>query len=122
MPWWIFYDPHKGSLGEGWTRFAAAALLAAAARFLLVRIEGRMLTVALVFVGLLAAGETQVNGYAGFAALLLVTSLWVPVLYDEHALVTETSARRLAAGVAVLLVGCVLAAGVTLGARRWTGG
>jgi transglutaminase-like putative cysteine protease len=115
----FLYDPHKGSLGEGWTRFAAAALVAASARFLLVRIEGRMPTVALVFLGLLATGETQVNGYAGFAAIFLVTSLWVPVVYDEHALVAETSARRLAAGAAVLLLGCVLAAGVTLGARRW---
>jgi protein-glutamine gamma-glutamyltransferase len=118
----VLYDPHKGSLGEGWTRFAAAALLAAAARFLLVRIDGRMATVALVFVGLLAAGETQVNGYGWFAALFLLTSLWAPVLHDEYALVATTSARRLAAGVAVLVMGGVLAAGVTLGARlayRW---
>jgi hypothetical protein len=114
----LLYEHHRGSLGEGWTRFAAAALLAAAARFLLVGIDGRAMTTALVFTGLLAAGETQVSGYGGFVALFLLASVWAPAVRDEHALVPETRARRLAAGAAVLLLGGALAAGVTLGARR----
>ncbi len=114
----VLYDAHKGSLGEGWARFAAAAILAAAARFVLVAIDGRALTAALVFVGLLATGETQVSGYGAFVALFLLTSVWAPVVHDEHSLATQTSARRLAGGMAVLLVGGALATGVTLGARR----
>jgi transglutaminase-like putative cysteine protease len=118
----LLYDPHKGSLGEGWTRVAAAAILAAAARFLLVAIQGRLVTAALVFVGLLAAGQTHVGGYAGFVALFLAASVWAPVVYDEHVLVKKTSLARLAAGGAVLLASAVLAAGVTFGAQsayRW---
>ncbi len=114
----LLYEHHRGSLGEGWTRLAAAAILAAAARFLLVGIDGRAVTTALVFIGLLAAGETQVSAYGWFVALFLLTSVWAPAVRDEHALVPETGARRLAAGVAVLLFGGALAAGVTLGARR----
>jgi transglutaminase-like putative cysteine protease len=114
----LLYEHHRGSLGEGWTRFAAAAILGAAARFLLVGIDGRAVTTALVFIGLLAAGETQVSGYGWFVALFLLTSVWAPAVRDEHALVPETGARRLAAGVAVLLFGGALAAGVTLSARR----
>jgi protein-glutamine gamma-glutamyltransferase len=113
----LLYDHHRGSLGEGWTRFAAAAILAAAARFLLVGVEGRMVTAALVFVGLLAAGETQAGGYSGFVALFLLTSVWAPVARDEHALVARGSARRVAAGAAILLLGGALSAGITLGAR-----
>ncbi len=114
----LLYEHHRGSLGEGWTRFAAAAILAAAARFLLVGIDGRAVTTALVFIGLLAAGETQVSGYGWFVALFLLTSVWAPTVRDEHALVPETGARRLAAGVAVLLFGGALAAGVTLSVRH----
>ncbi len=114
----LLYDPHRGSLGEGWTRIAAAALLAAAARFLLVAIQGRLVTAALVFVGLLAAGQTQVHGYGGFAALFFVTSLWAPVVHDEHVLVKKTSVPRLAAGVALLFVTASFATGLTYGARR----
>jgi transglutaminase-like putative cysteine protease len=114
----LLYEHHRGSLGEGWTRFAAAAILAAAARFLLVGIDGRAVTTSLVFIGLLAAGETQVRGYGGFVALFLLASVWAPAARDELAMVPETGARRFAAGAAVLLLGGALAAGVTLGARR----
>jgi transglutaminase-like putative cysteine protease len=120
----VLYDHHRGSLAEGWTRFAASAILAAAARFLLVGVEGRRVTTALVFVGLLAVGETQVRGYSGFVALFVLTSAWAPVTRDEYALVAEAptiagaSARRLVAGAAILLLGSALAAGITAGARR----
>jgi transglutaminase-like putative cysteine protease len=120
----LLYDHHRGSLAESWTRLAASAILAAAARFLLVGVEGRTVTTALVFVGLLAVGETQVLGYSGFVALFLLTSAWMPVVRDEHALVAATpttagtSARRLAGGTAILVLGGALAAGITVGARR----
>ncbi len=114
----LLYDPHRGSLGEGWTRIAAAALLAAAARFLLVAIQGRLVTAALVFVGLLATGQTQVKGYATFVALFVVTSLWAPVIIEERVLVKKSSWTRFGAGVAMLLVAATFATGTTFGARR----
>jgi protein-glutamine gamma-glutamyltransferase len=118
----LLFEHHRGFLGDGWTRFAAAAILAAAARFLLVGVEGRLVTAALVFVGLLGIGETQVSGYGGFVVLFVLTSVWLPVLRDERALVPESSARRLAEGAAILLLGGAVALGTTMGVRqgyRW---
>jgi transglutaminase-like putative cysteine protease len=114
----VLYDTHPGFLNEGWTRFAAAVLLAAAARFPVLRPEGgRMITTALVFGGLLAVGETHVAGYAAFVVLFLMTSVLVPTASDEPSPVIQTSGRRFAVGTAMLVAGGAIAFGVTLGLR-----
>jgi transglutaminase-like putative cysteine protease len=114
----LLYDPHAGSLGEGWTRFAAAMMLASAARSLIVRPRGgRTVTTALLFAGVLAIGETHVSGYVGFVAAFLLTSLCAPATGDESSLLTETTARRLVAGAAIALVGGAIALGVAIGLR-----
>jgi transglutaminase-like putative cysteine protease len=115
----VLYDPHaRGVLGEGWSRLAAAALLAAAARFLLVGMQGRTVTTALVFVSLLAVGETHFKGYAAFVGLFLVTGVWAPAVHDEHGLLSGISGRRLGIAAGVLLFGVLTAVGATFGARR----
>ncbi len=88
--------PTRGALDDGWTRLAAAAILAAAARFLLVGSGGRTVTTALVFVAMLAVGETHLAGYGVFVALFVLTSMWAPVVQDEHVLLARTPGRRLA--------------------------
>jgi transglutaminase-like putative cysteine protease len=114
----LLYEPHPGTLDEGWTRFACAAILAASARFLLVGVGGRSVTTALVFAALLAIGETRVEGYGVLVALFVVVSMWAPVVHEEHALLARTHGRRLVDGAAVLLLGASVATGVALGARR----
>ncbi len=115
----VLYDLHPGYLGEGWTRFAAAVLLAAAARFPVLRPEGgRMATTALVFAGLVAIGETHVTGYAAFVVLFLLTSLLTLASGDEPSSLTETTGRRLAVGAAMLIASGTVAVGATVGLRR----
>jgi transglutaminase-like putative cysteine protease len=114
----LLYESHPGTLAEGWTRVACAAILAAAARFLLVGVAGRNVTTALVFLALLAIGETHDPGYGVVVALFVAVSMWAPVVHDEHALLARTRGRRLVAGAAVLLLGAASAASVAFGARR----
>ena len=114
----LVHDPHRGALGEGWTRIAAAAILAGSARFLLTGAEVRRVTMALVFVALVAIGETHVTGYAAFVALFLLASVWAPVVRDEHLLLTGTAARRLGAGLAVMLFAACTAVVVTVATQR----
>jgi transglutaminase-like putative cysteine protease len=114
----LLYDPHAGALDEGWTRFAAAAILAAASRFLLVGSGGRTVTTALVFIAMLAVGETHLAGYGVFVALFVLTSMWAPVVQDEHVLLMRTPGRRLAGGAVVVLLGASTLVAVTLTARR----
>jgi len=114
----LLYEPHAGALDEGWTRFAAACILAASARFLLMGSGARSVTTGLVFTALLAIGETHVAGYGIFVALFVVISMWAPIVQSEHALLARTQGRRLAAGAGVLLLGVSMATVVTLGARR----
>jgi transglutaminase-like putative cysteine protease len=114
----VFYEPHAGALDEGWTRFAAACILAASARFLLMGSGARSVTTGLVFIALLAVGETHVAGYGIFVTLFVVLSMWAPIVQDEHVLLTGTQGRRLAAGGAVIVLGVSSAAAATLGARR----
>jgi transglutaminase-like putative cysteine protease len=114
----VLYDPQPGGLGEGWTRFAAAVILAAAARFPVVRPDGgRMTTTALVFAGVLAAGETRVGGYAIFVVLFLLTSLLGPVTSDDDSTLSEVNGRRVAVGTAICVVSGAVAIGVTIGLR-----
>jgi protein-glutamine gamma-glutamyltransferase len=114
----FFYDPHGAALGGVWTRLAAAALLAAAARFLLVGMQGRMVTTALVFIALLAVGETHSNAYVGFVALFVVTSVWAPAVLDEHGLFSGTSGRRVVSAAGLLTLGALISVGAAVGAQR----
>ncbi len=107
-----------GILSEGWARIAAAMLLAAAARFLMIEPRwGRLATTSLVFVSLVASGQSSSTAYAGFALLFLATSLGALNASDDHS-ASKLSARRLAVGSAVLLVAAALGLGLTFGSRR----
>ena len=112
------HEPQMGLLNEGWTRFAAAALLAAAARFLIVRPKGgRVATMALEFAGIVAIGETRSQLYAVFVVLFLSTSIWA-LGTSENSRRTNGSPRRMAAGAAVLLLAGTLGLATTVGIRR----
>lgn len=114
----LLYDAHAGSLGEGWTRLAAAAVLAAAARFLVIRPRGGpMGTTALLFAGLVAIGETRSGGYGIFVVLFLLTSLAAMAAGDDRALMSGTTAPRIMMGAGVLLVAGVVAVVVAVGLR-----
>jgi protein-glutamine gamma-glutamyltransferase len=114
----FFYEPHGGALGGVWTRLAAAALLAAAARFLLVGMQGRTVTTALVFIALLAVGETHSGAYVGFVALFVATSVWAPAVLDEHGLFSGTSGRRIVSAAGLLTFGAVISVGAAVFAQR----
>jgi hypothetical protein len=111
----MVHDPQRGALGEGWTRFGAGAILAASARFLLVGVELRRVSTALLFVALMAAGESHVHGYAAFVALFLLTSVWAPVAHEEGSLISSGGARRIAGAGAVLLLAAAMGAGGLVG-------
>jgi len=113
------HEPQIGLLNEGWTRFAASALLAAAARFLIVGPKGgRVVTMALAFAGLVAAGQTRGELYVPFVVLFLLTSVWAMGKSEQDAVPSKKSARRIAVGAAVLLVAGAFGLGATIGLRR----
>jgi protein-glutamine gamma-glutamyltransferase len=113
------HEPQIGRLGEGWTRFAASALLAAAARFLIVGPKGaRVVTMALAFMGLVATGQTRGDLYVLFVVPFLLTSVWAMGTSEHDAAPTKMSTRRVAVGGAVLLVAGALGLGATIGVRR----
>jgi len=106
------------ALGDVSGRFAAAVLLAAAARFLMIESRGGPLaTTSLVFVSVLASGQTSSAPYPVFVVLFLATSLGALNASDEKA-ASQLSMRRLAVGSAVLLIAGALGSGATFGIRR----
>ncbi len=108
-----------GSLGEIWTRLAAALLLAAAARFPMLEPRGgRLGTTALAFASLMASGETSSAFYPLFVALFLATSLAALNVSEEASPATKLRASRVAVGAAVVLVAAGLALGTTVVVRR----
>jgi hypothetical protein len=114
----VLYDPPPGSLGEGWARFAAAAVMGAAARSLIVQPRGGpMATNTLLFAGLVAIGETHVASYAVLVVLFLLTSLSALDTRSELSFLTEWTVPRIAVGTAIVLVGGGIAAGLTVGLR-----
>jgi len=111
--------PIAGTLGEGWTRIAAALLLASAARFLIIDPQGgRLATTALAFASLMASGKTSGAFYAESVVLFLATSLWALSKSDDPAPTAKLRPRRLAVGAAVVLVAAGLGLGTTYGVRR----
>jgi transglutaminase-like putative cysteine protease len=119
----VLYTAHAATLADGWARFAAASILAGAARFVIVRPSGgRMATMVLVFAALVAAGQTHAAGFPVVVALFVVAGVWVPSARFEHEMLGETSGRRVAVAAAILLVAGALAAAGAAGARtayRW---
>ncbi|MDP9002543.1 MAG: DUF3488 and transglutaminase-like domain-containing protein [Myxococcota bacterium] len=114
----LLYDDHAGSLSEGWTRIAAAAILAAAARFVVIRPRGgSMGTTALLFASLVAIGETSSAGYATFVVLFLLTSLAAMGASDERALMVGSAAPRITMAAAILVVAGAVAVVVAVGLR-----
>jgi len=108
-----------GALGEAWTRFAAAMLLAAAARFLMIDPRGgRVATTALAFVSLTASGRTSSALYAVFVVLFLATSLGALSRNDDASPAAKLRPRRVAVGSAVVLVAAGLGLGTIYGVRR----
>lgn len=112
----MLYELHGPWLGEGFTRIAAAFVLAGAARFLVVG-GGRIGLVVLLFLSLLATGETRVPGYPIAVGVFLVTSLAAlradPARPDGRAV----SLRRLLFGVTLLGAAAGLATGAIVGVR-----
>ena len=107
-----------GALGDISGRFAAAVLLAAAARFLMIEPRwGQLATTSLVFVSLVASGETASAPYAVFVVLFLATSLGALNASDDLS-PSKLSVQRLAVGAAVLVIAATLGLGTTFGVRR----
>jgi Transglutaminase-like superfamily/TgpA N-terminal domain len=113
------HEAELGSLSEAWTRFAATAFLAAAARFVIRDPKGgRVTTTALAFAGLVATGQTRGESYVVFVVLFLLTSLWALGARDHDASHARRSPRRVAVGTAVVLLAGAIGISTTLGIRR----
>ncbi len=111
----LLHEQIRGALTEGWTRFAAATLLAATARFLIISPRGGMLPdIALVFWGLLATGKTRDPAYAVFALCFLLSSLWI---FSSRG-APSTTRRRIAFGALLLAIAAGLGTSATLGLRK----
>jgi transglutaminase-like putative cysteine protease len=119
----VLYTAHSATLADGWARFAAASILAGAARFVIVQPSGgRMATMVLLFAALAAAGQTHAAGFPVVVALFVIASVWVPSARFDHEMLGETSGRRVAVAAAIFLVAGALALAGTAGARtayRW---
>jgi len=114
----LLAEAEPGRLSEGWTRLAAGAFLAAAARLLIVDPRGGYLTsFALMFFGLVASGETRDPYYALFATSFLLASSWA-FTWKPEPVRHEHRTRR--AWLAALLWALALGIGVgsTLGLRQ----
>lgn len=106
----LLAEAEPGHLSEGWTRLAAAAFLAAAARLLLVDPRGGYLTsFALMFFGFVATGEARDASYALFAASFLLASSWAFTCRPEP-VVHKARTRRI--WLAALLWALALGIGV----------
>jgi protein-glutamine gamma-glutamyltransferase len=116
----VAFEHVPGKLTEGWTKLAAASLLAAAARLPQLRpAGGAATTVALAYVGLLAAGGSRgAGGYPGLVAAFLMAAL-LALRVDDRGRPDAASGggRGVAAGAGLLLVAAGISAGATLGLR-----
>jgi transglutaminase-like putative cysteine protease len=115
----LLHTQVPGGLSEGWTQFACAALMSAAARCLLLEARGGTLpALGLTFAGLLGAGKAQDSAYVGFAVAFLATSLWA--LDSTQQPTQRTDPRRLALGTAIIVLAATLGLGTTLGVRQFS--
>jgi protein-glutamine gamma-glutamyltransferase len=115
----VIYEPQVAFLREGWTRVAAALLVAAAARFLIIRPRGGFMPVTvLAFLSLLAAGamRTPAN-YAPLVVAFLATSLWAHGM-SERSPHTETPWQRVAVGTAIVALAAIIGLASTIGLRH----
>ncbi len=115
----VLYEPHGRALDTGWSRFAAAAILAGAARYVIVRPSGgRMATMALLFAALVAASQRTGGGFGLFVALFVVAGVWLPSARIEYELLSALDARRLGASLGILALTGALATAGAVGVRR----
>lgn len=112
----VLFDPAGAQLGEGWTRLASATVLGAAARFLIVGAGSRG-TLVLLFVALLAVGQTRAPHYPLAIALFLLTGLWSleAARTRDHAI--SSTPRNVIVAAAILTVAGGLGFGATTGIR-----
>ncbi len=119
------YEPEPGGLGDGWTKLCCAALLAAAARALLIAPRGgHALTLALAFAALSFAGKAPNPLYAGHVVVFLVSAL---LAHAESARKGPfvLRPRRAWLGAGVLALAAALGCGAVLGVlqlRAWAQG
>jgi transglutaminase-like putative cysteine protease len=114
----LLYEAEAGQLGDGWAKLAAAALIAAAARAVILTPKGGYLpSLALVFAALVASGKTQNTLYGTCVVLFLGSGLWA--LSDrprpERGV---SSARRVWTGAALVAIASLLGVGTTFGLRQ----
>jgi hypothetical protein len=114
------YEPQPGMLRDGWTRVAAAALLAGAARLLIVRPKGGFTAVmAFAFASLLAIGETRAAiYYTPLVGVFLATSVWAIGVHRRSGREVETPLQRTAVGAAIVLVALAIGLGTTMGLKQ----
>lgn len=120
----LLYEPEPGHLREGWTLFAAAAFLGAAARFVILSARGGYLpSVALAFAGMAASGKTRAAGYPVLVVCFLLAVLWA-LAQRPGSITPRAQPRRAAFGALLLLVAAGLGLGTTLGLQKlhaWAG-
>jgi transglutaminase-like putative cysteine protease len=114
----LLHEAEPGRLSDGWARLAAAALLAAATRFLILGARGGyMPSLALAFLSVVASGKTHGHGYAVFAVCFLLASLWA-ITQRPGLVFPAPSSRRAWLGALVLLTAASIGLGSTLGLRK----
>lgn len=116
----LLYEDGPGTLREGWTRVAASALLAGAARFVQVRPRGgRALTLALAFVALVAAGQSQAwKGYPTFVVAFLAASLAALAFGEDQEGARLPGLRHSLVALAIIAIAGSAAATLIVGVRR----
>jgi hypothetical protein len=101
----LLYEAERGQLSDGWAKLAAAMLIAAAARALLVAPRGGVTaTFALAFAGLTFTGKTQMTAYPLVVVLFLASGLWA--MGDGS---MRVAPRRLAVALVVLGLAAAMA-------------
>jgi hypothetical protein len=110
----LLYEAERGQLSDGWAKLAAAMLIAAAARALLVAPRGGVTaTFALAFAGLTFTGKTQMTAYPLVVVLFLASGLWA--MGDGS---MRVAPRRLAVALVVLGLAAAMALGANLALSR----
>jgi transglutaminase-like putative cysteine protease len=114
----LLYEAESGQLGDGWAKLGAAALIAAAARAVILAPKGGYLpSLALVFAALVASGKTQNTLYGAFVVAFLASGLWA--LADRSRPDPGVlSARRVWMGAALVAIASLLGVGTTVALRR----
>jgi protein-glutamine gamma-glutamyltransferase len=110
----LSYEAERGRLSDGWAKLAAAMLIAAAVRALLVAPRGgAAASFALAFAGLTFAGKTQATVYPALVVSFLASGLWV---LGGGSL--RVGPRRTAVAMVVLALAAAMALAANFGLKR----